>query len=130
MREDFREIPELVKQFRASCPYENVCLDSLSELERAILTRLANMNRAGLPTLQDYGNVNSSIMNIYRKLRGINANIFLTSWEHCTEVIAPNGEKYSRIEPMIRDKNMNNVVGFCGIVGRLYIDRETEERHV
>ena len=130
LSEDFREVPELVKQLKASCPYNNVCLDSLSELERAILARLANTNSTGIPTLQDYGKVNSSIMNICRQLREINANIFFTAWEQYTEVIAPSGEKYSRIEPMIRDKNMNNVVGLCDIVGRLYVDRESEERRV
>ena len=130
LSDDFREVPELVKQLKASCPYDNVCLDSLSELERAILARLASTNSAGIPTLQDYGKVNSSIMNICRQLRDINANIFFTAWEQYTEVIAPSGEKYSRIEPMIRDKNMNNVVGLCDITGRLYVDRESEERRV
>ena len=130
LSEDFREVPELVKQLKASCPYNNVCLDSLSELERSILARLASTNSTGIPTLQDYGKVNSSIMNICRQLREINANIFFTAWEQYTEVIAPSGEKYSRIEPMIRDKNMNNVVGLCDIVGRLYVDRESEERRV
>ena len=130
LSENFREVPELVKQLTTSCPYDNVCLDSLSELERAILARLASTNSTGTPTLQDYGKVNSSLMNICRQLRNINANIFFTAWEQYTEVIAPSGEKYSRIEPMIRDKNMNNVVGLCDIVGRLYVDRESEERRV
>ena len=63
LSEDFREVPELVKQLKASCPYENVCLDSLSELERAILARLANTNSTGIPTLQDYGKVQSQQLN-------------------------------------------------------------------
>lgn len=130
LSEDFREVPELVKQLTISCPYDNVCLDSLSELERSVLTRLASKNDNGTPTYQDYGKVNNSMMNICRQLRSINANIFFTAWEQYTEVIAPSGEKYSRIEPMIRDKNMNNVVGLCDIVGRLYVDRESEERRV
>ena len=130
LSENFREVPELVKQLTASCPYDNVCLDSLSELERAILTRLASGNNNGIPSQQDYGKVNHSMMNICRQLRNIKANIFFTAWEQYTEVIAPSGEKYSRIEPMIRDKNMNNVVGLCDIVGRLYVDRESEERRV
>lgn len=88
------------------------------------------MNSNGIPTLQDYGKVNSSIMNICRQLRELNANIFFTAWEKYTEVIAPNGEKYSRIEPLIRDKNMDNVVGLCDITGRLYVDCESEERRV
>ena len=130
LSQDFREVPELVKQLKASCPYENVCLDSFSELERSVLTRLASKNDNGVPTYQNYGQVNNSMMNICRQLRDINANIFFTAWEQYTEVIAPSGEKYSRIETMIRDKNMNNVVGLCDIVGRLYVDRETEERRV
>ena len=130
LSENFREVPELVKQLTASCPYDNVCLDSLSELERAILTRLASGNNNGIPSQQDYGKVNHSMMNICRQLRNIKANIFFTAWEQYTEVIAPSGEKYSRIEPMIRDKNMNNVVGLCDIVGRLYVNRENEERRV
>ena len=130
LSDDFREVPELVKQLTASCPYDNVCLDSLSELERAILTRLASGNNNGIPSQQDCGKVNHSMMNICRQLRNIKANIFFTAWEQYTEVIAPSGEKYSRIEPMIRDKNMNNVVGLCDIVGRLYVDRETDERRV
>ena len=130
LSEDFREVPELVKQLTTSCPYDNVCLDSLSELERSILARLASTNSTGIPTLQDYGKANSSLMNICRQLRNIKANIFFTAWEQYTEVIAPSGEKYSRIEPMVRDKNMNNVVGLCDIVGRLYVDRESEDRRV
>ena len=130
LSEDFREVPELVKQLTTSCPYDNVCLDSLSELERSILARLASTNSTGIPTLQDYGKANSLLMNICRQLRNIKANIFFTAWEQYTEVIAPSGEKYSRIEPMVRDKNMNNVVGLCDIVGRLYVDRESEDRRV
>ena len=130
LSEDFREVPELVKQLRASCPYNNVCLDSLSELERSVLARLAAKNDNGVPTLQNYQSCNNSIMNICRQLRELNANIFFTAWEKYTEVIAPSGEKYSRIEPLIRDKNMDNVVGLCDITGRLYVDRESEERRV
>ena len=124
LSEDFREVPELVKQLKVSCPYENVCLDSLSELERAILARLASANDTGVPTRQDYNKENSSIMNVCRQLRDINANIFFTAWEQYTEVIAPSGEKYSRIEPMIRDKNMNNVVlqAGCTLTAKLRND--------
>ncbi len=113
LSEDFREVPELVKQLKTSCPYDNIALDSLSELERAVLARLANQNNNGIPTLQDYGKVNSSIMNICRQLRELNANIFFTAWEKYTEVVAPSGEKYSHIEPLIRDKNMETSSGYA-----------------
>ncbi len=128
--EDFREIPELVKLLAGKCSYSNVCLDSLSELERSVLTRLASKNSNGIPTLQDYGKVNNSMLNVCRQLRSIKANIFFTAWEKYTDIFAPTGEKYSRIEPMIRDKNMENVCGLCDIVGRLYLDKDTENRRV
>ena len=130
LSKNFQEIPELVQQFRASCPYDNICLDSVSELERSLLDTLAAANGSGVPSQQNYGKVNISLMNACRLLRELNANIFFTAWEQYTEVIAPSGEKYSRIEPMIRDKCMNNITGLCDIVGRLYIDHESEERRV
>ena len=130
MSENFKEIPEAIRELKANCSYDNICLDSLSELERSILTRLASVNNSGVPTLQDYGKVNHSMLNLCRQLRELDANIFFTAWEKYTEIIAPSGEKYTRIEPFIRDKNMENVCGLCDIVGRVEIERDSEERIV
>ena len=130
LSEDLHEIPEAVKELRANCDYDNVCLDSLSELERSILTRLASKNASGIPTLQDYGKVNNSLLNACRQLRELSANIFFTAWEKYTEIYSPSGEKYSRIEPMIRPVNMENVCGLCDLIGRIYVDKETETRMV
>ena len=130
LSEDFKEIPELMKELKASCSYENVCLDSLSELERSILTRLAAKNNTGIPSLQDYGKVNNSLLNICRMLRELPANIFFTAWEQYTEIFSTSGEKYTRIEPMIRKTNMENVCGLCDVIGRIYVDKDSEERMV
>ena len=128
--DDFHEIPELVKSLAVKCDYDFVCLDSLSELERSVLNRLAAKNSTGIPSLQDYGKANNSMLNICRQLRSVRSNIFFTAWEQYTEVFAPTGEKYSRIEPMIRKQNMENICGLCDIVGRLYLDREAKQRRV
>ena len=130
LSEDFRESPELMTELKKSCSYSNICLDSLSELERSLLTRLASCNNTGIPSLQDYGKVNNSMLNICRQLRSLPANIFFTAWEKYTEVFSPSGEKYSRIEPMIRDRNMENVCGLCDVIGRIYVDKESEERMI
>ena len=130
LSEDFREIPALLKELRQDCPYTNICLDSLSELERSILTRLASRNSTGIPSLQDYGKVNNSLLNVCRQLRELPANIIFTAWEQYTDIVAPSGDKYTRIEPMIRKTNMENVCGLCDVIGRICIDRETEERMV
>ena len=130
LSDDFKEIPELMKALTSTCPYENIALDSLSELERAVLARLAARNATGIPSLQDYAKVNNSMLNICRQLRGLPANIIFTAWEKYTEVFAPSGDKYSRIEPLIRDTNKENVCGLCDIIGRLYYDKDTESRMV
>ena len=130
LSDDFKEIPELMKSLTASCPYETIALDSLSELERAVLARLAARNATGIPSLQDYAKVNNSMLNICRQLRDLPANIIFTAWEKYTEIYSPSGEKYSRIEPMIRDRNMENVCGLCDVIGRIYVDKDTEERRV
>ena len=125
-----RDIWEAVNELKASCPYDNVALDSFSELERAILGNMAANNSLGIPTKQDYGKINIIMHNVCRQMRDINANIFFTAWEQYTDIIAPNGDKYSRIEPLIRDKNMSQVTGLCDIVGRIYLDLDTQTRRV
>ena len=119
-----------INELKASCTYNNIALDSFSELERAILSNWARNNSIGIPTQQNYGQINILMHNICREMREIKANIFFTAWEQYTEVIAPNGEKYSRIEPLIRDKNMSQITGLCDIVGRIYLDRETDTRRL
>ena len=127
---DFKEVPELLDELRKECPYDNICLDSLSELERSILTRLGSRNNTGTPSLQDYGKVNNSVLNICRQLRDLEANIFFTAWEQYTEISAPNGDRYSRIEPLIRKTNLENVCGLCDLIGRIYYDKDSEERMI
>ena len=130
LSEDFSEIPELLKELSKNNPYKNICIDSISELERAIIARLASKNENGIPALKDYGRVNNSVLNLCRQLRAFQSNIFITAWEKYTDVIAPSGEKYSRIEPLIRDKNLENICGLCDLIGRLFIDKDNEKRMV
>ena len=125
-----RLLYEVPQQFKQTCPYDNIAIDTVSELERTMLSNLAARNNNGLPTLQDYGNVNHFMLNLCRQFRNINANIFFTAWEQYTEVTSPTGETYSRIEPLIRQKNMENICGLCDIIGRIYYDKDTNSRRV
>ncbi len=124
------ELYALINELKAKCPYNNIGLDTISELERTMLAGLASKNNNGVNQIQDYGKTNNSMMNICRQLREVNANIFLTAWEKYTEVYSTSGEKYSRIEPLLRDTVKDNVCGLCDIVGRIYYDKESEERMV
>ena len=126
----FNELDELAHQFAQDCPYNNVCIDTLSELENGMLNGYAAKSNTGLPQLQDYGKVNNHLLYFCRTFRNLDANVFFTAWEQYTEIASPSGDKYSRIEPMIRAKNLENICGLCDIIGRLYHDKDTNSRRV
>ena len=125
-----RELREVARDFKATCPYNNVCIDTLSELERLMLNGYAAQSSTGQPQMQDYGKVNNFLLDICRSFRDINANIFFTAWEQYTTINTPSGETYSRIEPMIRPKNMENICGLCDIIGRIYFDKDNDTRRL
>lgn len=126
----FQELDELARQFAHDCPYNNVCIDTLSELENGMLNGYAKQSNTGLPQIQDYGKVNNHLLYFCRTFRNLDANVFFTAWEQYTEIASPSGDKYSRIEPMIRAKNLENICGLCDIIGRLYHDKDTNSRRV
>lgn len=128
--EDLNDLQEVIKELQEKCNYDNVCIDSLSELERSILTALSVRNATGTPSLQDYSKANNLVLNFCRRLRSVNANVLFTAWEKYIDMTAPSGDKYTRIVPMLRDKNMENVCGLCDIVGRICTDPESNERKV
>ena len=125
-----QELREIARQFTTTCPYDNIAIDTLSELERGMLNYCAIQSSTWLPQKQDYGKVNYQLLDICRAVRNINANVFFTAWEQYTEITSPSGETYSRIEPMIRAKNLENICGLCDIIGRLYNDKDTDTRRV
>jgi phage nucleotide-binding protein len=94
-----------------------------------MLTYMGKMGRNdGLPDVSDYGRVNMKLVDIVRTLRGIPANIIITAWEKLAEVVAPTGEKYTRAQPLIREKVADNVCGLCDVVGRIVISDKEENK--
>lgn len=129
--ENVGEIPGIIKELQSKCEYDNVCLDSLSELERAMLAYFGRTgNNKGVPSLQDYQRADCYIIDWCRQLRALPCNVIFTAWEKYTEITAPTGEKYTRTTPLLRDKNMENLCGLCDIVGRIVTNTENGDRYV
>lgn len=129
--ENIGEIPSILKELQEKCEYENVCLDSVSELERAMLAYFGRTgNNRGVPGLQDYQRVDYYIIDWCRQMRSLACNVILTAWEKYTEITTPTGEKYTRASPMLRDKNMENICGLCDLVGRIVTNSDNGERYV
>ena len=129
--ENISEMPGILKELQCKCEYENVCLDSVSELERAMLAYFGRTgNNRGVPGLQDYQRVDYYIIDWCRQMRSLPCNVIFTAWEKYAEITSPNGEKYTRASPMLRDKNVENICGLCDIVGRIVTKAEDGERYV
>ena len=132
--ENSGEVQGIIKELQVKCEYDNICIDSLSELERAMLAyfgRIGNNkgSNKGVPTLADYQRVDCYIMDWCRQFRSLPCNVIFTAWEKYTEITAPSGEKYTRTSPLLRDKNMENICGLCDIVGRI-MTGDKDERYV
>ena len=129
--ENIGEIPGIIKELQSKCEYDTVCVDTLTELERAMLAYFGRTgNNKGVPSQGDYLRVDYYIIDWCRQLRALPCNVIFTAWEKYTEVTAPTGEKYTRTTPMLRDKNMENLCGLCDIAGRIVTNAEDESRYV
>ena len=131
LSEDLSDLPEILRELQASCPYDNVCIDSLSELERGMLTYFGRVGKNdGVPEMGHYQKVDFKIMDYCCQFRGLPCNIVFTAWEYLAEVIAVSGEKYTQARPMLRDKTVNNVCGLCDVVGQVIVSTKDGERYV
>ncbi len=131
LSENFSELPEILKELQAKCPYDNVCIDSLSELERGMLAYFGRMGKNdGVPDMGSYQRVDFKIVDWCRQFRALPCNVIFTAWEKQSEVVAITGEKYTQARPMLRDKNIDNVCGLCDIVGQIVVSPKDGERYI
>ena len=129
--ENVGDIQAIIRELQEKCDYDNVCLDSISELERAMLSYFGRTgNNKGVPSQGDYLRVDYYIIDWCRQLRNLPCNVVLTAWEKYAEITAPTGEKYTRTSPMLRDKNVENLCGLCDLVGRIVTNSDDGERYV
>ena len=122
-------IKGIYDELAKNCPYDNVCIDSISELEKWMLSILGRDGKNnGAPELQHYGQVSFKLVDYVRLFRSLPANLVLTAWEMLAEVIASSGEKFTRATPMLTGKTPDNICGLCDIVGEIVISAKDETR--
>ena len=123
LSDDLHEFPEILKELQTECKYKNIAVDSLSELERAMLTYFGKIgNNNGVPSIDAYNRVDYKILSYCRLLRTLKANIIFTAWETQRDFTALTGEKYSQAYPLVREKIADNICGLCDIIGRIVDD--------
>lgn len=126
--DDLKNLPEIISELRDGGGYQNICLDTLSELINAMLTYLGRVGKNdGVPSMADYGRVNMKLMDYCRQLRALPANVVFTAWAENAEITARDGTKYSQLRPSLRDKIADNVCGLCDLIG--FIDVSVKDEH-
>ena len=131
LSEGLGELREALTMLQAKCEYDNVCIDSLSELERGMLTVYGREGKNdGVPELAHYNRSQFKIMDYCRLYRALPANIIFTAWESIGEIVQPTGEKYTQARPMLSGKTADSVCGLCDIVGRITISPKDGKRYV
>ena len=97
--ENLVELEELLKLLNAKCEYQNIAIDSISELERAMLAYLGHKgNNNGVPDQASYLRTDYHLIYWCRRFRQLPCNVFFTAWEQQREIIAPSGEKYTQAQ--------------------------------
>ncbi len=132
--EDLNDLFKIIDSLEKECPFDNICIDSLSELERSMLTIYGRLGKNdGAPELAHYNRTQFKIVDICRRFRNLKANIIFTSWETAKDYIHPSGEKYTQSRPMLSGASSDTICGLCDIVGRLEIqskDGSVGERYI
>lgn len=129
--ESLSDLPKVLEMLEKNNPYDNVCIDSLSELEKAMLTVYGREGKNdGAPEQGHYLKVQFKIADYCRRFRALSGNTIFTAWEMQKEIIAQDGSKYTQARPMLGDKSVDLICGLCDVVGRIVISTKDGERYV
>lgn len=129
--ENLSDLPKVCEMLEKKNEYQNVCLDSLSELEKAMLTVYGREGKNdGAPEQGHYLKTQFKIADYCRRLRALSGNTIFTAWETLKEIIAPTGEKYTQARPLLSEKSVDLICGLCDVVGQIIISTKDNERYV
>ena len=127
LNEDLSDLPQLCQMLEKNCPYEFVCIDSLSELEKSMLTVLGRTGKnGGAPELGHYNQTQFKIADYVRRIRALPCNTVFTAWEEPKEVTGSDGTKYQVFRPALSGKTSDIICGLCDTVGRIVITPDNQ----
>ncbi len=120
---------ELAKMDLSS--YDNIALDNISELERCMLADLGRQgNNNRVPGIQNYQQVQFFLMDAVRFLKTLGLNVIILAWETTDVWTTPEGQSFNRSYPQISLKIMQNMMGLCDVVGKLFYNEKTDKRGI
>ena len=126
---ELTDLPKILESLEKENTYTNICIDGLSELEKAMLTIYGRLGKNdGAPEQSHYNRVQFKIIDYCRRFRALQSNIIFTAWEACVEYVALDGSKYVQSKPLLSGKTSETICGLCDIVGRVEISVKDETK--
>ena len=115
--------PEVLKQNNIT----TVAVDNISELERCILSDLGSQGKnKGVPAQADYQYTQFKLVNSLRYMKSWGVNIIWTAWETADNFTHPDGTQYTKLQPKISPKIVDNICGLCDVVGWIAVNKDGE----
>jgi len=134
LEKDLSDLKNVFEDLEKKCPYDNICLDSISTLEKKMLTLYGRSGRNdGAPEMLHYSRTGFKLADYFNRLIDLPANIIITAWERKEEIIKKNGTKFNRVMPLLSGKTPEYIMGICGLVGHVEISEKEEtagERYI
>jgi phage nucleotide-binding protein len=110
-------------------PYDNVCLDSLTEVQTCMLVAMANASKTQSPTLQDYGIVQFKIRDYCRRLRDLRekgVNVVITALQVALEIEQNEDVTRTCLYPLLMKKLSPEVCGLFDVVAHMEVSSKKE----
>lgn len=118
-------IMEITPDFLKANNITTVAVDNISELERCILSDLGSKGKnKGVPAQADYQYMQFKLVNSLRYMKNWGVNIIWTAWETSEPFVNPDGTQYTRLQPKMSLKIVDNICGLCDIVGWITINKD------
>lgn len=116
---------DITPEFLKTNNITTVAVDNISELERCILSDLgAKGKNKGVPAQADYQYMQFKLVNSLRYMKNWGVNIIWTAWETSEPFVNPDGTQYTRLQPKMSLKIVDNICGLCDIVGWITINKD------
>lgn len=120
-------LKEITPEWLASNDIHTVAVDNISELERCILSDLGSKGKnKGVPAQADYQYMQFKLVNSLRYMKTWGVNVIWTAWEMSDDYVHPDGTKYTRLQPKINLKIVDNICGLCDVVGWISVGKTGE----
>jgi phage nucleotide-binding protein len=129
-----KTLKELIELYEAldngELRYRFVCLDSVSELEKAVQFSRKHIKGKTFLSMKEYGETAEIMREYVRKFRNLKyqgVTVVFTALEMLVDIVSETDTRTKRV-PLVSRKFYEEFCGLMDLVGRLVIDKESGER--